>query len=79
MQPRRTLGFTSLVALTFFCVAGGAYGLEDAIGEGGPFVALLCLASMAVANTPTKLVSLAGIVLSLLVYGATTIRQRHPA
>lgn len=43
MQPRRTLNFTSLAALAFFCVAGGAYGLEDAIGAGGPFVALLAL------------------------------------
>ena len=32
MQPRRTLNFTNLVALTFFCVSGGAYGFEDAVG-----------------------------------------------
>jgi len=25
-SPPRTLGFGSLVAITFFCVAGGAYG-----------------------------------------------------
>lgn len=43
MHPRRSLNFTSLVALTFFCVAGGAYGLEDAVGAGGPRVALLAL------------------------------------
>lgn len=43
MQPRRTLNFTSLTALTFFCVAGGAYGLEDAVGAGGPMLALLAL------------------------------------
>ena len=41
MQPRRTLNFTSLVALAFFCVAGGAFGLEDAVGSGGPMLALL--------------------------------------
>jgi amino acid transporter len=41
MHPRRTLNFTSLVALTFFCVAGGAYGIEDTVGAGGPMVALL--------------------------------------
>jgi amino acid transporter len=29
------------VALTFFCVAGGAYGLEDAVGAGGPLPVLL--------------------------------------
>jgi amino acid transporter len=34
---------TSLVALTFFCVAGGAYGLEDAVGAAGPMVVLLAL------------------------------------
>ena len=43
MQPRRTLNFTSLIALTFFCVAGGAYGLEDAVGSGGPMLALLAI------------------------------------
>jgi amino acid transporter len=43
MQPQRTLNFNSLVALTFFCVAGGAYGLEDAVGAGGPMLALLAL------------------------------------
>ena len=43
MRPRRTLGFTNLVALTFFCVAGGAYGFEDAVGAAGPMVALLAL------------------------------------
>ena len=29
------------MALTFFCVAGGAYGLEDAVGAAGPLVVLL--------------------------------------
>jgi amino acid transporter len=43
MHPRRTLGLTNLVALTFFCVAGGAYGFEDAVGAAGPMVALLAL------------------------------------
>ncbi len=38
-QP--ALGLRPLVALTFFCVAGGAYGLEDAVGAGGPSVVLL--------------------------------------
>jgi len=37
----RSLNLRSLVALTFFCVAGGAYGLEDAIGAAGPLIALL--------------------------------------
>jgi len=37
---RRVLNCTSLVALTFFCVAGGAYGLEDAVGAAGPLVAI---------------------------------------
>ncbi|OGQ81398.1 MAG: hypothetical protein A3F90_13075, partial [Deltaproteobacteria bacterium RIFCSPLOWO2_12_FULL_60_19] len=43
MQPRRTLNFTNLVALTFFCVSGGAYGFEDAVGAAGPMIALLAL------------------------------------
>jgi amino acid transporter len=34
---------TGLVALTFFCVAGGAYGLEDAVGAAGPMVVLLAI------------------------------------
>lgn len=41
MQTRRTLNFTSLIALTFFCVSGGAYGFEDAVGAAGPMLALL--------------------------------------
>ncbi len=42
-QPHLRLGLnlSSLIAVTFFCVAGGAYGLEDAVGAGGPFIALL--------------------------------------
>lgn len=40
LQPRRALNFTGLAALTFFCVAGGAYGLEDAVGAAGPLVVL---------------------------------------
>ncbi|HEY2989414.1 MAG TPA: APC family permease [Candidatus Binatia bacterium] len=43
MHPRRTFGFSQLVALTFFCVAGGAYGFEDAVGAAGPMIALLAL------------------------------------
>ena len=46
MHPRRTLNFTQLVALTFFCVAGGAYGFEDAVGAAGPMVALLSLMAL---------------------------------
>lgn len=43
VRPRRSLGFSGLVALTFFCVAGGAFGLEDAVGSGGPMLVLLML------------------------------------
>jgi hypothetical protein len=43
LRPPRTLGFTSLVGITFFCVAGGAYGLEDAVGAAGPAWALLAI------------------------------------
>jgi amino acid transporter len=38
---RRELNLPALIALTFFCVAGGAYGLEDAVGAGGPALVLL--------------------------------------
>lgn len=37
----RDLKVSSLIALTFFCVAGGAYGLEDAVGAAGPMAVLL--------------------------------------
>src|ERR1043165_6318636 len=37
---RRDLHLPALIALTFFCVAGGAYGLEDAVGAGGAAAAL---------------------------------------
>jgi len=40
---RRELKLPSLIALTFFCVAGGAYGLEDAVGAAGPAIVLLGL------------------------------------
>lgn len=43
MDLRRKLDFTGLTFLTFFCVAGGAYGLEDAVGAGGPMMTLLGL------------------------------------
>ncbi|HEX2225953.1 MAG TPA: amino acid permease, partial [Candidatus Binatia bacterium] len=43
IQPNRRINLTSLVALTFFCVAGGAYGLEDAVGAAGPMVVLLAI------------------------------------
>jgi amino acid transporter len=40
---RRDLNLPALIALTFFCVAGGAYGLEDAVGAAGPSIVLLGL------------------------------------
>src|SRR5882724_1363019 len=43
---RRGLNLPGLIALTFFCVAGGAYGLEDAIGAAGPFVVLLMILTL---------------------------------
>lgn len=42
-SPPRTLGYTGLVGITFFCVAGGAYGLEGAVGVAGPAWALLAI------------------------------------
>ena len=45
MSPRRggQLGFLPLVAILFFNVSGGPYGVEDAIGSLGPGLALLLL------------------------------------
>lgn len=40
---RRTLNTPGLIAVTFFCVAGGPFGLEDAVGAAGPQLALLGL------------------------------------
>ena len=39
-RPGRELTFPGLVAVTFFCVAGGAFGLEDAVGASSPLVVL---------------------------------------
>jgi amino acid transporter len=58
MIPPRTLDFRSFVALTFFCVAGGAYGLEDAVGAAGPLFALLAILIVPwVWSFPTALMS----------------------
>ena len=45
MSPRRRgeLGFLPLVAILFFNVSGGPYGVEDAVGSLGPGLALLLL------------------------------------
>src|SRR4051812_26779402 len=37
---RRCLSAPGLIAVTFFCVSGGAFGLEDAVGAAGPAVVL---------------------------------------
>jgi amino acid transporter len=41
LTPRRTLNGPGLAAVTFLCVAGGAFGLEDAVAAGGPLIVLL--------------------------------------
>jgi amino acid transporter len=43
-ESRRGLNLPGLVGLTFFCVAGGAYGLEDGVGAAGPLAVLLGIA-----------------------------------
>ena len=45
MSPRRRgeIGFLPLVAVLFFNVSGGPYGIEDAVGTLGPGLALLLL------------------------------------
>ena len=42
-RPRRAIGFLPLVAIFFFNVSGGPYGLEDAVSTLGPGLALLLL------------------------------------
>lgn len=75
LAPPRTLGFASLVGITFFCVAGGAYGLEDAVGAAGPAWALLsvppvslCVLSMVLCPRPTQILGIAGVVAGWLAY-----------
>ena len=41
VELRRGLNTAGLIAVTFFCVAGGAFGLEDAVGAAGPQIVLL--------------------------------------
>lgn len=38
---RATLSWQHLVGVTFFAVCGGAYGIEDSVGAGGPRLTLL--------------------------------------
>ena len=40
-QPKARLSLLGLIAVTFFCVAGGAFGLEDAVQAAGPQMVLL--------------------------------------
>mmetsp|Transcript_23817 Transcript_23817/g.28749 ORF Transcript_23817/g.28749 Transcript_23817/m.28749 type:complete len:461 (+) Transcript_23817:307-1689(+) len=42
-EPKRTLTFWKLCALTFASVAGGPYGFEEAVGAGGPYLTLIGL------------------------------------
>jgi amino acid transporter len=39
--PAKRLGLVSLVAVTFFTVSGGAYGLEPLVGAVGPSWAIV--------------------------------------
>ena len=59
MRPRlrRELGFLPLVAILFFNVSGGPYGIEDAVGVFGPgLVLLLLVATPFVWSLPVSLV-----------------------
>ena len=42
-RRRGEIGLLSLVAILFFNVSGGPYGLEDAVGTLGPGLALVLL------------------------------------
>src|SRR5512132_2094702 len=55
---RRSLNFPGLVAVTFFCVAGGAYGLEDGVSAAGPLVMLVGIAILPwIWSLPTALMT----------------------
>src|SRR5512132_1649999 len=55
---RRSLNFPGLVAVTFFCVAGGAYGLEDGVSAAGPLVMLIGIAILPwIWSLPTALMT----------------------
>ncbi len=43
ITAKKHVNLFSLVALTFFCVSGGPYGIEDAVSSAGPLVTLLGL------------------------------------
>ncbi len=40
---KKPVNLSILVALTFFCVSGGPYGIEDAVASAGPLLTLLGL------------------------------------
>jgi hypothetical protein len=43
LPPPLALNFSGRIAVTFFCVAGGAFGLADAVAAGGPLIVLLTI------------------------------------
>ncbi len=40
---KKPINLCALIALTFFCVSGGPYGIEDAVSFAGPLLTLLGL------------------------------------
>jgi hypothetical protein len=42
-KPQRTVTTIELVFISFFCVSGGSFGLEDAVRGGYPLFALVGL------------------------------------
>jgi amino acid transporter len=55
-RTRRQLSLLPLIAITFFMVSGGPYGLEDAIGQAGYLRTLLLLAVLPILwSLPTAL------------------------
>ncbi len=40
---KKPVSLFALIALTFFCVSGGPYGIEDAVSSAGPLLTLLGL------------------------------------
>lgn len=57
-EPPRVMGLLALVAVMYLVVSGGAYGLEDAVGLGGPRLALLlCVVVPFTLSLPTAMMA----------------------
>lgn len=54
---KKKIGIGSLVALTFYSVSGGPFGIEDIVKAGGPLYALLGFSLMLIWSLPEALIT----------------------